>query len=92
MEDAWTQSWLPPNQWQPGQTVAVVSWPYYFTARDRGNLIFGVEVRAGVPEEMPPAKSAVPAVLLPGNATGPGGYPRLTPRGTSALLTIMPVK
>ncbi len=92
MEDAWTQSWLPPSRWQPGQIVAVVSWPLYLTARDKGQLVFGVEVRAGAPEVMPPAQRAIPAVLLSGNATGPGGFPRLTPKGTSALLTIMPVK
>jgi hypothetical protein len=92
IEDAWTQSWLPPSQWQPGQTVAVVSWPYYFTTRDKGNLVFGVEVRAGSPEDLPAAQTAVPARLLSGKATSLAGFPRLTPKGTSALLTIMPVK
>src|SRR5262249_2091623 len=47
MEDAWTQSWLPASQWQPGSVVKVVSWPEYFTPKDKGNLLFGVEVRTG---------------------------------------------
>jgi uncharacterized membrane protein len=92
MEDAWTQSWLPASRWQPGSVVTVVSWPEYLTPKDKGNLLFGVEVRTGSPDDIPPAENAIPATLLSGVGTGSSnGLPRLTTSGTSALLAILPV-
>ena len=91
MEDAWTQSYLPAEQWRPGSVVTVVSWPEYLLTTDKGNLLFGVEVRAGAPEEIPPASAAVPATLLSGPGAGSAGLPRLAKNGTSALLAILPV-
>jgi hypothetical protein len=91
MEDAWTQSWLPASRWQPGSVVTVISWPEYLTPKDKGPLIFGVEVRTGAPENIPPAGNAVPATLLSTVAGISDGLPRLTPSGTSALLGILPV-
>jgi hypothetical protein len=67
--------------------VTVISWPEYLTPKDKGNLIFGVEVRTGAPEDIPPAGNAVPATLLSTVEAGiSSGLPRLTPSGTSALL------
>jgi uncharacterized membrane protein len=92
MEDAWTQSWLPASQWQPGSVVRVVSWPEYFTPKDKGNLLFGVEVRTGSPDDIPPARNAVPATLISSAGAGSSdSLPRLTSSGTSALLAILPV-
>ncbi|MGO8948839.1 MAG: DUF2079 domain-containing protein [Ktedonobacterales bacterium] len=91
MEDAWTQSFLPPSQWRPGSVVTVVSWPEYLLPKDKGNLLFGVEVRAGAPQDIPKSQTAVPATLLSAAGTGPDGLPRLTTSGNSALLAILPV-
>ena len=92
IEDALTQSWLPATSWQVGSVVKVVSWPEYLTPKDKGDLVFGVEVRTGAPQDIPPAQNAVPATLLSSSgAEGSDGLPRLTSDGTSALLAILPV-
>jgi uncharacterized membrane protein len=92
IEDALTQSWLPATSWQVGSVVKVVSWPEYLTPKDKGDLFFGVEVRTGAPQDIPPAQNAVPATLLSSSgAEGSDGLPRLTSDGTSALLAILPV-
>ncbi len=91
MEDAWTQSYLPAEEWRPGSIVTVVSWPQYLLPTDKGNLIFGVEVRAGAPQDIPTARAAVPAQLLSGSGEATGGLPRLSANGSSALLAILPV-
>jgi len=92
MEDAWTQSWLPASRWQPGSVVTVVSWPEYLTPKDKGNLLFGVEVRTGSPDDIPPADNAIPATVLSSVGTvSSDGLPRLTTSGNSVLLAVLPV-
>ncbi len=90
--DAFTQTWYPPSQWPVGTIVQVVSWPLYLNQNDKGNLLFGVEVRTGAPYNNPSAQDAVPAVLPGGASPNPNGFPRLVNHGTSALLAILPVQ
>jgi uncharacterized membrane protein len=86
------QPWLPSGQWQPGATIRMQTWPIYLGPKDRGDLLLGVEVRAGGPESAPPVTAAVPATIASPPPGGAGQLPRLANNGTSALLAVVPVE
>jgi uncharacterized membrane protein len=85
------QPWLPPAQWQPGATIRMQTSPIYLTQEDRGDLLLGVEVRAGTPESAPSVGAAVPASITKPAPSAKNHLPRLTNNGTSALLAIVRV-
>ncbi|HEV8194039.1 MAG TPA: DUF2079 domain-containing protein [Ktedonobacterales bacterium] len=85
------QPWLPPDQWQPGATIRMQTSPLYLRAEDRGELLLGVEVRAGAPEAAPSVSAAVPALITKPAPSGINHLPRLANKGTSALLAVVQV-
>lgn len=85
------QPWLPPNQWQPGATIRMQTSPIYLRPEDRGDLLLGIEVRAGTPESAPPVSAVVPASITQPAPSGKNHLPRLTNNGTSALLDVVRV-
>ncbi|MGZ6390589.1 MAG: DUF2079 domain-containing protein [Ktedonobacterales bacterium] len=63
--NSWTQHWLPPSQWEPGQTVRVQTWPIYLGDLERGNLTIGVQVAYGIPDAAAAPLVAADASILP---------------------------
>ncbi|MEO7000191.1 MAG: DUF2079 domain-containing protein, partial [Ktedonobacterales bacterium] len=73
-EDLVGQEWLAPQQWTPGRTVCLTTWPIYLTPDLRGQLLLGAEARAGAPADNPPVTATLPITSL---TTAPGvAYPQ----------------
>ncbi|HEX8037363.1 MAG TPA: hypothetical protein VF510_26140, partial [Ktedonobacterales bacterium] len=78
--DSWTQHWLPPSQWEPGQTVRVQTWPIFLGDLERGNLTIGVQVCYGIPDAEVAPLIAAEASILP-------TVPTASPRNAPAMLS-----
>jgi hypothetical protein len=89
-DDSLTQEWLPPDEWQPGQTIMVQTWPINLNPSRTGTYTLGVEVRDGAPDQHPPVTQAVAATML--TPPGAGGLPAVNQSGLGVLLTLVPLR
>ena len=89
-DDSLTQEWLPPLQWQPGQTIMTQTWPINLDPNVVGNYKLGVEVRNGAPDQHPPITQAVATTVL--TPPGADGLPMVNPSGIGLLLTLVPLQ
>ena len=90
IDESLTQDWLPPLDWQPGQTIMVQTWPIYLNPNRPGNYTLGVEVRAGAPDQRPPVTQAVQTTIA--GAPGADGLPVLNPNGPGVWLALVPLE
>lgn len=90
INESLTQDWLPPVDWQPGQTIMVQTWPIYLNPNRPGAYTLGVEVRDGAPDQRPPATQAVQTTVA--GAPGADGLPVLNPNGPGVWLALVPLQ
>ncbi|HEX9037843.1 MAG TPA: DUF2079 domain-containing protein [Ktedonobacterales bacterium] len=90
LDDSLTQEWLPPQQWEPGQTILIETWPINLDPSITGAYVLGIEVRNGAPPEHPPVSQNVPCEVL--TPPGAGGLPAVTAGGRGAALTTILVQ
>jgi uncharacterized membrane protein len=90
IDESLTQDWLPPLDWQPGQTIMVQTWPIYLNPSRPGNYTLGVEVRDGAPDQHPPVMQAVQATIAA--APGADGLPVMNPNGPGVWLALVPLQ
>jgi uncharacterized membrane protein len=90
IDESLTQDWLPPLDWQPGQTIMVQTWPIYLNPSRPGNYTLGIEVRNGAPDQHPPVTQAVQATVA--GAPGVDGLPVSNPNGPGVWLALVPLQ
>ncbi len=90
IDETLTQDWLPPIDWQPGQTIMAQTWPIYLDPTQVGTYTLGVEVRAGAPDQHPAAAQAVAATVL--TTPGANGLPVASPGGRGAFIAFVPLR
>ncbi len=90
IDDSLTQEWLPPSQWQPGQTIMTETWPINLDPSVVGKYALGVEVRDGAPVQHPSVTQAEAVTVV--TPPGADGLPAVSSSGTSALLAFVPLQ